>query len=259
MIETHCHLTDPVLGNQLADVLARAKAAGVTQLVTIATSINDSHAAVALANRHGHLGCTVGIHPNHSATAAAEDVRDLAGLVDQPAVVAVGECGLDYFHSHADRKHQATVFIAQLELARQSGLPAVIHSRDAIADTLAILKTFPDVACVFHCFTGTMDEARQILDAGHLLGFTGPVTYKKNDELRSIAAMVPADRLLVETDAPYLSPEPVRGQRPCEPAMVMHVARRVSEVRGISLDQLDELTTANAHRFFRGLAARQQV
>jgi TatD DNase family protein len=141
-------------------------------------------------------------------------------------------------------------FQGQLNLAIERNLPVVIHCREAVDDTLAILKEFPSIRGVFHCYTGTMAEARRILDAGFLLGFTGPVTFKKSDELRAIARMVPDDRLLVETDAPYLSPEPHRGQKVNQPALVMHVASRIAAERGISMEELDEMTTANASRLF---------
>ena len=251
MIDTHCHLTDPRLGGQLAAVLGRAAAAGVTRMVTIGTSIEDSRAAVNLTHRlYPTVLCTVGIHPNYAEHATPEDALLLFKLRDDPGVVAIGEIGLDYFHDRVDRAHQAAVFTAQLQVAQEGDRPVVIHSREAIDDTLAILADFPGVRAVFHCFTGTAAEAGRIVAAGYLIGFTGPITYKKNDDLRDAARRVPADRLLIETDAPYLSPEPVRKVKTCEPAFVAHTAARLAEVRGISLDELDATTTANAQRFY---------
>jgi TatD DNase family protein len=174
----------------------------------------------------------------------------IAELAKDPAVVALGEMGLDYNRQFADRKRQAQFFEAQLQIAVDMNLPVVIHSREAIDDTLAIMRSFPTVRAVVHCFTGTLPEAKRILEAGYLLGFTGVVTFKKLDELREAAKIAPADQILVETDSPYLSPEPVRNQKICEPALVMHTAKRVAEVRGISLDELDRITTANAERLF---------
>ena len=255
MIDTHCHLTDPRLGGQLPAVLARAAAAGVKGMVTIGTSIEDSRAAVELARKLPNVRCAVGIHPNYAQHATAPDAEELVDLQDDPAVVAVGEIGLDYFHGKSDRRHQAAVFVAQLDVARRTNRPVVIHSREAIDDTLAILADFAGVPAVFHCFTGTADEAERIIDAGYLIGFTGPITYKKNDALREAARRVPAERLLIETDAPYLSPEPVRKVKTCEPAFVSHTAARLAEVRGVSLDELDAMTTANAERFYRLPAA----
>jgi TatD DNase family protein len=250
MIDTHCHLTDERLGSQLDAVIARAAAAGVARLVTIGTDLDDDRAAVALCRRRDNVRCAVGIHPNYTQDARLEDVTQLREIQADPSVVAMGEMGLDYFHKFADRDHQAKMFEAQLALAIEFARPVVIHSREAIDDTLAIMKGFPVVRAVFHCFTGTAAEAERILAAGYWISFTGPVTYKKNDALRDVVKMVPADRLMVETDAPYLSPEPVRAQKTCEPAMVMHTARRVAEVRGMTIEDLDRLTTGNAECFF---------
>ena len=252
MIDSHCHLTDDRLGSQLDDVLARAAAAGVSRVVTIATGPDDSRACVALCDAHPDVvRCTAGIHPNYSQHAMVADVESLRAIQASPHVVALGEMGLDYFHAYAARDHQTTIFQAQLQLAADVGKPVVIHSRESIDDCLATMRAFPSIEAVFHCFTGTRDEARRIVDQGYLIGFTGAVTYKKNDELREAARLVPDDRLLVETDAPYLSPEPVRKIKTNEPAFVVHVAETLARVRGVSVQEIDRLTTANAERFFR--------
>jgi TatD DNase family protein len=159
--------------------------------------------------------------------------------------------GLDYHHKFASRAMQTMAFEKQLELARRVGKPVVIHCRDAIDDTLALMSKFPNVPAVFHCFTGTADEARRVLDAGYLIGFTGIVTYKNSAELKEVARFVPADRFFVETDAPYLSPEPVRKVKTNEPSFVMHTAAAVAQIRGVSAEEIDRLTTENAERFFR--------
>ena len=250
MIDTHCHLTDPRLFDQLDAVIDRARAAGVHQLITIGTQLEDARAAIALCDNRPDVRCAVGIHPNYSQHASVEDVAHLRALQTNPAVFALGEMGLDYFHKFADRAHQARLFEAQLALAADLARPVIIHSREAIDDTLAIMTAFPTVRAVFHCFTGSAAEADRILAAGHWISFTGPITYKKNDALRDVVRLVPADRLMVETDAPYLAPEPVRGHKVNEPAFVMHTARKVAEVRSVSLEELDQLTTANARRFF---------
>jgi TatD DNase family protein len=165
--------------------------------------------------------------------------------------VALGEMGLDYHHAFAPRDRQARFFEAQLELAAELGRPVVIHCREAVDDCLAILKRFPTVPAVFHCFTGTAEEARRIWEGGYLTGFTGVVTFRNGQALREIARDAPADRILVETDAPYLSPEPMRKSKINEPAFVVHTAAAVASARSISLEELDELTTANALRFYR--------
>jgi len=250
MIDTHCHLTDPRLLAEVNAVIERARAAGVERMITIGTDLEDDRAAIAVCGGRADVRCVVGIHPNYTQDARVEDVAELRGLQADAAVVALGEMGLDYFHKFADRDHQRRLFEAQLALAADVGRPVVIHSREAIDDTLAVMKDFPGVRAVFHCFTGTMSEAARILAAGYWISFTGPVTYKKNDELREVVKIVPLDRLMVETDAPYLSPEPKRGQKTNEPALVMYTAARVAEVKEIGLEELDRVTTENAETFF---------
>ena len=250
MIDSHCHLTDRRLGEQLEGVLSRALADGVTQMITIGTDLDDASRAIALCAAHPRIRCAIGVHPNHAHEVDRSRLPLLRDLQKSAAVVALGEMGLDYFHEFADRTIQHEVFDFQLALAAELNRPVVIHSRLAIDDTLAHLRNFPEVPGVFHCFTGSSDEARRILAAGYHMGFTGPITYKKSDDLREIVRLVPPDRLLVETDAPYLCPEPVRKQKINEPAFVMHVARVVAQVKGWTLEQTDEFTTANVRRLF---------
>ncbi|HWE03406.1 MAG TPA: TatD family hydrolase [Tepidisphaeraceae bacterium] len=252
MIDTHCHLTDPRLQSQLAGVLTRAAANGVARMITVGTDFSDARAAIALCRRLPNLRCVVGVHPNYSQNVEIADLPQLRDIQNDPSVVALGEMGLDYFHQHAQRDKQHQVFEFQLGLATELGRPVVIHSREAIDDTLAHLRNFPAVRAVFHCFTGTRPEASRILDAGYLLGFDGPITYKKNDALREVVAMAPADRILVETDSPYLTPEPMRKQKVNEPGLVKYVAETVGKVKGWALEQVDAVTTANAECFFGG-------
>ena len=251
MIDTHCHLTDPRLAEQLDQVLARAAAAGVTRMVTIGTGIDDDIACIELCRAMPNVRCAIGVHPNYSGEANIEDLPRLRQLQFDPSVVALGEMGLDYFHNHSPRDRQRHVFEFQLELAAELNRPIVIHSREAIADTLAMMRGFPSLKAVFHCFTGTPDEATKILDAGYLLGFTGAVTFKKGEQVREAAALTPLDRILVETDAPYLTPEPMRKQKTNEPSLVVHVAKVVAEVKGISVEEIDRITTRNASDFYR--------
>lgn len=252
MIDSHCHLTDPRLRAQLDDVLARAAAAGITRMVTIGTTVADDEAAIALCRDHTNVRCAIGVHPNHTHEADLADLPRLRELQADPAVVALGEMGLDYFHKYAPRQRQLQFFERQLDLARELNRPVVIHSREATDDTLAVMRNVPGVPAVFHCFTGTPAEARKILDAGYLLGFTGAITFKKNDALRDAVALTPLDRMLVETDAPYLTPEPKRSQKSNEPAFVIHVAETVARVKGVSVAELDRVTSANAAAFYGG-------
>jgi TatD DNase family protein len=250
MIDTHCHLTDPRLLSQLDDVLARAAAAGIERMITIGTDVADDAAAIALCQGRPQLRCAVGVHPNYTHEAALQDLAKLRELQADPSVVALGEMGLDYHHAFSTKAHQLSYFEPQLQMATAVGKPVVIHSREATDDTIAVMKSFPAVRAVFHCFTGSPDEARKILDAGYFISYTGAVTFKKNEALREAAALTPLDRMFVETDAPYLSPEPKRSQKTNEPALVVHVAETLARVKGVSVEELDRVTTENAERFF---------
>lgn len=250
MIDSHCHLTYPQLASQLPLVMARAAEAGIRGMITIGTSLADARNAVELCRKMDNVRCVIGIHPHHSEEAADGDVAAIGELQKDSHVLALGEMGLDYHYDFSPRPRQKEIFVAQLELARSLGRPIVIHCREAMDDCLGILKSFATVPAVFHCFTGTPEEARRILDAGYLLGFTGAITFKKAEALREVVGFVPGDRMLIETDAPYLAPEPVRKQKVNEPALLVHTACAIANIRGISLEELDVLTTANVVRFF---------
>ncbi len=257
MIDTHCHLTDPRLGSELGGVLKRASAAGVRRFITISTTIDDAVACIALADRHENIACSVGVHPNHAYQEDVTRIPEMVGLSQgSDNVVALGEMGLDYHYGLAHKRIQRETFEAQLQVAAVVKLPVVIHCREAVDDTLAILKGFPAVECVFHCFTGTAEEAHRILNAGYMLGFTGAITFKKSDELRDVVRLTPSDRMFVETDAPYLTPEPMRKQKINEPALVVHVAETVAAVKGVTVEAVDRFTTENAQRFFRWASSR---
>lgn len=250
-IDSHCHLTSDALANQVDDVLDRAAAADVTDCVSIATDIADAARVMALSDRYSQVHAVAGVHP-HEAGKVSEDWGDaLDGIVSRPDVYAVGEMGLDYHYDFADRASQKRVFEAQLALASRVDKSIVIHCREAHDDTMAMLReAAPKRPVVFHCFTGTLAEAEQIIDAGYWISLTGVVTFKKSEELRDVARRIPAERLMIETDAPYLSPEPVRGKRPCEPAFVGHTARCIAAVRGIDVETFAIQVRANTIRFY---------
>lgn len=250
MIDSHCHLTDPRLREQLDDVMLRAASAGIDRMISIGTNIDDDRAVIELCRDKLNLRCAIGVHPNYCHEAKFEDVEALRELQRDASVVALGEMGLDYFHKFASRATQLKFFEAQLQVARELGRPVIIHSRDAIDDTLAIMKNFASVRAVFHCFTGTSAEAKRVIDAGYLLGFTGAVTFKKNEDLRAAVQQTPRDRLLIETDAPYLTPEPMRKQKTNEPSLVVHVAEAIAQAWGVSVNEVDEITTRNVQDFF---------
>jgi len=252
LVDSHCHLTSDDLWPRADEVVARARQAGVEAMVTIATDLADADRALALASRHAGVHAVAGIHPHQAAHAVDGWAAGLEKIVARPDVFAVGEMGLDYHYDFAPRARQAEVFREQLTIAMHIEKPVVVHCREAHADTIAILAEFPRLAgVVFHCFTGTKGEATEILGRGYWISLTGVVTFKKSDEIREVARLLPADRFMIETDSPYLSPEPVRNVRPNEPAHLPHVARVVARERGLSPETLAEVTTANARRFFR--------
>jgi len=252
LIDTHCHLTDRRLVRRLKAVLARAEAAGVGAVVCAASDVGDSLAAAKLAGRHQRVYWTAGVHPHEAKDAREDDLRRLAELAAQAKNVAIGEIGLDYHYDFSPRDVQRSVFARQLDLARRLGKPVVIHAREALDDTLAVLAEIdpPGETVVFHSFTGSAADVRRLLDRGAYVGFSGIATFKNAPEVRQAAAEVGADRILVETDAPYLSPEPVRRMRVNEPANVVHVARCLAGVRGVGLAEFARQTTANARRVF---------
>lgn len=250
-IDSHCHLTYDALAGQLEDVLNRATAAGVTDCVSIATDLDDAERVLALSARHANIHSVAGIHP-HEAGKVPDDWKDrLSAVVARDDVFAVGEMGLDYHYDFADRGDQKRVFEAQLELAAQVKKSIVIHCREAQADALEILAAAaPTSPVVFHCFTGTLAEAEQLITAGYWISLTGVVTFRKSEELREVARRIPADRLMVETDAPYLSPEPVRNKRPNEPAHVGHTARCIAAARGEDVEAFATRVRENTIRFY---------
>jgi TatD DNase family protein len=258
LIDTHCHLTYPGIVEKLPEVLARAAAADVGRMVTVGTHTADHAPAIAAAQRHGPVFAALGIHPHHAAE--TEDGYEAFlenALKANPKVVALGECGLDYHYDFSPRLLQRGVFLNQLEIARKmlaanaATAPAVIlHVREAHADGLAILRDFPGLRFVVHCFTGTPAECTAWLELGAYIGVTGIVTYKNATDVQASVKLVPSDRLLLETDAPYLSPEPVRKIKVNEPAHVAHTGRFVAELRGVPFEELCRQTTENAVRFY---------
>ena len=250
MIDTHCHLTDERLGQQLDGVLHRAAAAGVHGMITISTGIADAKACIDVSRGRPNVRCTVGVHPNYVAQTNLDEIPQMGVLLDEKEVVAVGEIGLDYHYGLEDRDRQHQAFEMQLQMALDAHKPVVIHCREATDDCLAVLRRFLGIRAVFHCFTGTPAEAERILAAGFWLGFTGPITFKKSDELRAAVKATPLDRMLVETDAPYLTPEPMRKQKINEPALVIHVAAMAAQIKGVELAEFDHITSRNVAEFF---------
>ncbi|MFW6132415.1 MAG: TatD family hydrolase [Planctomycetota bacterium] len=252
LIDTHCHLAHGRLRAQVEAVLARAREAGVVVMVCAAGNLPDSSAALGLARAHDDVYALAGVHPHDAGDAPDDYLARLERMATDERNVAIGEVGLDYHYDFSPRDAQREVFAAQLALAARLDKRVVIHTREAFDDTLAILadSDVDGADVVFHSFTEGVERTRRVLDLGATVSYSGIVTFKKAAELRAAAATVPEDRLLVETDAPYLSPEPVRKHKTNEPAHVAHVASRLADVRGCSVDELAERTTANAVRLF---------
>jgi TatD DNase family protein len=282
LVETHAHLDYPDFAPDFDDVLRRATEAGVTRIITIGTSVASSRRAVDLAEKHSNVFAVVGVHPTYAHEAEEDVVTPLRELTKNPRVVGIGEIGLDYHYlpsvevkkrkdvqvfnalqseteeqieatieDGAYKAKQAELFEQLLDLAVELRLNVVIHQRDAWDDTLEILRDYGrQVSGVFHCFGGTLEQANEVLALGHLVSFTGIVTFKNGKQVREVAARVPLDSFMVETDCPYLAPVPYRGKR-CEPAYTRLVAEEIARARGISLEEIAGATTATAQEFFR--------
>ena len=282
LIETHAHLDYPDFANDFDDVLRRATEAGVTRIITIGTSVESSRRAVELAEKYPNIFAVIGVHPTYALQAAEDVITPLRELAKNPRVVGIGEIGLDYHRlpsiEAAKQKHvqvfnalqseteeqveariedgaykskQAELFEQLVDLAVELKFNVVIHQRDAWDDTLEILRDYGrQVSGVFHCFGGTLDQANEVLDLGHLVSFTGIVTFKNGKQVREVAAQVPIDRFMVETDCPFLAPVPFRGKR-CEPAYTRLVAEEIAKARVVSLEEIAGTTTATAEEFFR--------
>jgi TatD DNase family protein len=253
LIDSHCHL-DYYTPMELPAVLARAAEAGVGEMVTIGTTVDQSRRLPAMIEAHPNLWCTIGVHPHHAAEAPIPSPEILAGMAEHPRVIGIGESGLDYFYDKAPRDIQADNFRAHIRGARLAGVPLCIHARDADHDIAAILADERarggDFDFLLHCFSSSRALAEAAVGMGGFISFSGILTFPRSNELREIARDVPLDRLLVETDAPYLAPVPFRGKRN-EPGWVAHTAKVLAEVRGMTPAALADLTTANFRRLFR--------
>ncbi len=252
LVDSHCHLDFEDFGEDIDDVVARAGANGVGAMVTICTHLSRFEAVRRVAERYDNIWCSVGVHP-HEAGAEGQKAADaLVELAGHPKVVGIGETGLDYYYEHSPRAAQRESFRAHIAASRQTGLPLIVHSRDADGEMADILRAEYDLGPftgVMHCFSSSPALAEAALDIGLYISFSGILTFKKSDEVRAIARDVPVDRLLVETDAPYLAPMPNRGKRN-EPAFVVHTAAQLAEVKGLSPDDLAQRTTENFFRLF---------
>lgn len=252
LFDTHTHLTDPRYEAILDELLERAALHAVKLMVTIGCDLADSRAAIALAQRYEQVYATVGIHAHESGKAPTDAIPLLRQLAQQPKVVAVGEIGLDYHYDFSDRPAQQHMFAAQIELACELGMPIVVHCREAFDDCLSILLEAgaENHPVVFHCFGGDAAQARIVADHGWLVAFAGTVTFKKAEAIQQAAQILPLDRILVETDCPYLSPAPKRNVKPNEPALLGYTVAKIAELRGATEQEIAQASTANGRSFF---------
>lgn len=252
LIDTHCHLTFEELAGDVAAVIERSRAAGVTGWITIGTDPQENQNAVELAEKFENMYAAVGIHPHDARTVTADTLKELREIAQHKRIVAIGETGLDYHYNFSSHEEQKSVFAEHLKIAAELNLPVVIHCREAFDETMEILEQHSgDVKkVVFHCFSGSAAQAEIILDRGFYVSFTGAVTFKNAESIREAARIVPMDRMMVETDSPYMSPEPMRKQKINEPALMVHTAKRLAELKGMSLADFAEAVTATSKAFF---------
>jgi TatD DNase family protein len=252
-IDTHAHLNDPNLLVQFDDVIARAQAAGLEGVLCVAVDEATSNGSIELAKRSDFLRASVGIHPNYAHQASRDDWRSIITLSQEPTVVALGETGLDLYWDDCPMETQLENFRAHWRLSRETGLPVIIHMRDCQDEMLSALRQehqYGGLLGVMHSFTGSLDAALECIDLGLYISFAGMITFKKSTELREVAARLPADRLLVETDSPYLTPEPFRSKRPNEPSYMIRTAQTVAEAQNMSLQAFMNCSRDNTRRLF---------
>ncbi len=252
LVDSHCHLDFPDFSAELDAVVSRARAAGLVRMVTISTRVENFAVVRGIAERFEDVFCSVGTHPHHAAKEPNVTVSEFVAATKHPKVVAIGEAGLDYHYNNSPRHEQERGFRRQIAAARETNLPLVIHARDADDDIARILEEEYKggaFAFVLHCFTGGENLAKRAVALGGYISFSGILTFKNSDSLRKIAADLPEDRILVETDAPYLAPSPWRGKRN-EPAHIVETARVLGDTRGVKIEKIEKTTSANFFRLF---------
>jgi len=252
LIDTHCHLTFDDLACDIDSVIARSRAAGITEWTTIGTDLQENRKAIDLTERFENMYAAVAIHPHDAKTVTADTVQELKKLAQRRRVVAIGETGLDYHYNLSLHEDQRRVFAEHLKIAADLSMPVIIHCREAFGETMEILEEYPSGIknIVFHCFSGSAEQAKIVLDKGYYISFTGVVTFKNAEKTRLAASVVPLDRLMLETDCPYMSPEPMRKQKVNEPALMIHTAKFLAELKGIDFADFAEAVTATSRAFF---------
>jgi TatD DNase family protein len=259
LVDTHAHLTFDELAGQLDDVLARSRDAGVTRWITVGTDRADNEKVLQRVREYENMFGVLGYHPHEAKDVTQADMELLDKQLCRDRIVAVGECGLDYHYMHSPADIQQGVFRAHLDIAADVQKPVVIHTREAFDETMDILDAYAGKlnGVVIHCYGGNRKQTQRVLDAGYYISFTGTVTFKRSDDLRDVAKMIPLDRLMIETDCPYISPHPKRNIRPNEPALLIHTARCLADVHGLPLEEFSRKVTKTSETFF-GLGRLQE-
>jgi TatD DNase family protein len=252
LIDTHCHLTFEQLADDVESVVARSKAAGVTGWLTVGTDMQENLKAVELTEKIENMYAAIGMHPHDAKDVTAETLTQLKELARNEKVVAIGETGLDFHYNFSNQSDQKQAFAAQLTIAKELNMPVIIHCRKAFEETMEVLDNHAGQVekIVFHCFSGSAEQVRIVLDKGYYISFTGVVTFKNAEVTRQAAKIVPVDRLMLETDCPYMSPEPMRKQKINEPALMLHTAKYLAELKQMDLTDFANAATATSKTFF---------
>jgi TatD DNase family protein len=253
LIDTHCHLTFDDLARDIDAILARSRATGITEWITVGTDLQENRKAIELAERFENMYAAVAIHPHDAKTVTEDTLQELKKLAQHKKVVAIGETGLDYHYDFSLHEDQRKVFAEHLKIAIEMNLPVIIHCREAFDETMQILEEYRSGIknIVFHCFSGSAEQAKIVLDKGFYISFTGVVTFKNARIKQEAAKIVPLDRLMLETDCPYMSPEPMRKQKVNEPALMIHIAKFLAELKGMDLADFTKAVTATSRAFFK--------
>ncbi|PNT91513.1 TatD family hydrolase [Clostridium thermosuccinogenes] len=252
LFDTHAHFDDERFDDDRDEVIRKAHESGVSYILNASSDMDSSRKSMALADKYDFIYAAVGVHPHSAGEMKEDDLEILAGYASHPKVVAIGEIGLDYYYDNSPRNVQKYWFARQIRLAREVGLPVVIHDRDAHEDTLAIIRAegASEVGGVFHCYTGSVEMAKEVLKNNFYIALGGAVTFKNARKLLDVAKFVPEDRLLIETDCPYMTPEPYRGKRN-DSGYVRLVAEKIAELRGVTFEEIAQITAQNARRLFK--------
>lgn len=252
LIDTHCHLTFEELSSNIEEVLNRSRQADVTKWITVGTDSEQNQQVAQLAEKYENIFAAVGIHPHHAKEVTNETIRQLEQLAQKDKIIAIGETGLDFHYNYSEPDIQKKIFIQHLEIAKQFQLPVIIHSREAFDETMEILDEFASglKKIVIHCFSGDADQAKIVLDKGYYISFTGVVTFKNAETARQAAKIVPLDRLMIETDCPFMSPAPMRKQKINEPALMIHTAKFLADLKNIPLEDFAAQVSKTSEEFF---------